>query len=128
MTKHESPVAFIFGLFCKLFLVIDTLSEKLLIHEYNHTVFFVSLLIMPVLIYAIKNIPIRYTVYEASTNEKLDIYDYQLERLKFTYDKLSREMNNAAVIRSGCDMVGNSANSIVNSIVNGEDPLAGLNI
>ena len=128
MTKNGSPIAFILGLFCKVLLVIDTLSEKLLIHEYNHTVFFACLLIMPILIYAIKNIPIRYTVYEASTNAKLDIYDYQLERLKFTYDKLSREMNNAAVLRSGCDIVGNSANNIVNSIVNGEDPLAGLNI
>ena len=95
--KHETFIAFLFSLFLKIFVVIDLISDKLLIHEFNYAVFFMSILIMPALLYLIKMIPQRYTVYSGDTISKLDLYEYQLSRLKLTYNKLSKEMNMAAL-------------------------------
>ena len=120
--KHESFGALPFALLCKVLLIVDTLSERLLIHEYNYSVFFISLLMMPILIYLVKTIPLKYAVYEVATMQKLDKYSYRLERLKLSYNKLSREMSNAAVLSSGQETVKNVANDLVSSIMSGNIP------
>ena len=72
----SSLLAFILGMFCKVLMVINNLSDKLLIHDNNYTVFFLCIVLMPALLYATKNIPLYYTVYEQDTMAKLDVYEY----------------------------------------------------
>ena len=126
MIKHESLLAIPFGFLIKFILLIDTLSERLMIHDNNFTVFFLTLCLMPILIYLVKNIPLKYAVYEASTMQKLDTYNFQLERLRFSYDKLARMMSNAAVAKEGTDTVNRTVNNLVDSIMSGDLSMNGL--
>lgn len=48
---------------------------------------------------------------------KLGLYDYQLERLTYTYEKLSLEMNNAAISSQACEAVAKSATSVADSFL-----------
>ena len=43
--------------------------------------------------------------------DKLDVYEYQLGRLKYTYNRLSKEMNTAAVSQTALNKVKKSLNS-----------------
>ena len=72
-------------------------SYKLLIHEYNYQSFFTSTFLLPILIYLVQNIPKWYEIYSCETMKKLDLYYFQLDELKQTYIKLSKQMNNAAL-------------------------------
>lgn len=76
MQQYDSFFAFIFYLFFKLLSLVDLVSAKLLIHDFNHSVFFMTILLMPSLVYAINTIPLRYTVYSTETIDKLDSYEY----------------------------------------------------
>ena len=74
--QNESFFAFIFSLLLKLLQLVDIISEKLLVHEFNYAVFFMSIVLMPTWLYAIKTIPLRYTVYSKDTIFKLDSYEF----------------------------------------------------
>ena len=74
--QNESFFAFIFSLLLKLLQLVDIISEKLLVHEFNYAVFFMSIVLMPAWLYAIKTIPLRYTVYSKDTIFKLDSYEF----------------------------------------------------
>ena len=53
--KQETNIfSFIVGFFFKILLVLNNMSEKLLIHDYNYFVFFFTLVLLPTLMYAIK--------------------------------------------------------------------------
>ena len=105
----DSFLSFVGSLFFKLFQLVNNFSEKLLIHEFNYAVFFSSVALLPTLLYAIKQIPLRYTVYSEDAIEKLDSYEYQLSRLKLTYNRLSQEMNMAALNQASFEQVGKTA-------------------
>ena len=47
------------------------------------------------------------------TMAKLDIYEFQLSRLKHTYHKLSSEMNRAALSKTAREQVRKQANDAV---------------
>lgn len=47
-------LAYVLSFLFKVFMLLNIVSEKLLIHEFNYAVFFLCLLAMPSFIYAIK--------------------------------------------------------------------------
>ena len=52
---------------------------------------------IPTLAYAIKFfIPKRYTLYSNATIQQLGRYEYQLSRLKYKYEKLTKNLNELA--------------------------------
>ena len=54
MKQSSNIFTFIMSFFFRILLFINNVSEKLLIHEHNYAVFFLSLMLLPTLIYAIK--------------------------------------------------------------------------
>ena len=69
-------MAFCLRLVHWLILIVDRGNTKLMIHDYNYAVFFLSLVVLPILIYAVKMIPLRWQVYSEVTMGKLETYTY----------------------------------------------------
>ena len=96
VSHYKSP-AIILKIPLLVIKLVCIVSYKMLIHEYNHQSFFISMFCLPILIYLVQNIPKWYEIYSQETMKKLDIYYFQLDELKQTYIKLSKQMNNAAL-------------------------------
>ena len=97
-----------------------------MIHEYQAVVFFTCLVLLPCLIYLIKIIPLRYSTFSADTIEQLDLYEYQLSRLKQAYQELSREMNNAALAKTATRQVEDRANEVIDNLMGSLGGLSGI--
>ena len=88
---------FFFKLFLKFLIFSNLICEKFLIHDNNFYVLALCLCVIPTLAYFIKfYIPKRYTLYSNATIEQLGRYEYQLSRLKYKYEKLTKNLNELA--------------------------------
>lgn len=57
--------------------------------------------------------------------KKLDLYEFQLSRLKYSYHELSKKMNNQALVRktdAAKDAVKKGAEDVLNNLIAGFNP------
>ena len=57
--------------------------------------------------------------------KKLDLYEFQLSRLKYSYHELSKKMNNQALVRktdAATEAVKKGANDVLNNLIAGFNP------
>lgn len=72
-------------------------TERLLIHENQALALSLVLCLIPLLMYTIKAIPLRYTVFSEETKRKLDMYDYLLQLTKSKYNQMTQNLNKLAM-------------------------------
>lgn len=78
LAARDSVFHLIRKCFVVLLVQISFATERLLIHENQALSLGLVLCLIPSLMYTIKAIPLRYTVFSEETKRKLDMYDYLL--------------------------------------------------